>query len=218
MRFIRTPKLIPRSFFCQNKMTESIILKKAAPEEKPKSRSSRKDKQMRAIVIYTSQTGFTKRYAQWIADAAGGGCLELSEAKKKDLTDCDAIIFGGWACAGGISGLGWFKRNLDKWADKKLIVFCVGASPENSPEIAPALRRNFTESEWNRVSAFYCPGGLNYEKMSLPSRLMMKMFLGTLKAKKEKSETDAEMIKIISASYDISDRKYIEPILECLGN
>ena len=69
---------------------------------------------MKTIVIYTSQTGFTKRYAQWIADAAGAECLELSEAKKKDLTSYDAIIYGGWACAGGISKLGWFKSNLDK--------------------------------------------------------------------------------------------------------
>ena len=111
---------------------------------------------MKTIVFYTSQTGFTKRYAQWIADAAGAECLELSKAKKKDLTSFDAIIYGGWACAGGISKLGWFKSNLDKWENKKLIVFCVGASPENSPEVAPALRQNFSDSEWNKVSVFYC--------------------------------------------------------------
>ena len=173
---------------------------------------------MKTIVIYTSQTGFTKRYAQWIADAAGAECLELSEAKKKDLTSYDAIIYGGWACAGGISKLGWFKGNLDKWGNKKLIVFCVGASPENSPEIAPTLRQNFSDSEWNKVSVFYCPGGFNYEKMSAPSRLKMKVFIKTLKAKKDKSEADEEMIRMISGSYDISDRRHIEPILECLRN
>lgn len=171
---------------------------------------------MKTIVIYTSQTGFTKRYAEWIADAAGAECLELSEAKKRDLTACDAIIYGGWACAGGISRLGWFKNNLDKWENKKLIIFCVGGSPENNPEIAPTLRRNFSDSEWNRISVFYCPGGFNYEKMSASSRLMMKLFIKALKAKRDKSEADAEMIRMISGSYDISDRRHIEPILECL--
>jgi len=38
---------------------------------------------MKTIVIYNSQTGFTRRYAQWIAEAAGADCLELSAAKKK---------------------------------------------------------------------------------------------------------------------------------------
>lgn len=171
---------------------------------------------MKTVVIYNSQTGFTKRYAQWIAEATGADCLELSVAKKESMDTYEAIIFGGWACAGGISKLSWFKRNIDKWADKKLIVFCVGGSPIDNPEVEPALKKNFTESELKKVSVFYCPGGFNYEKMSVPSKLMMKMFIKTLKSKKDKTEGDKEMIKIISSSYDISDKKYIEPILECL--
>ena len=46
--------------------------------------------------------------------------------------------------------------------------------------------------------------------------LMMKMFIKMLKAKKDKTEAEQEMIKMISASYDISDKRYIEPVLECL--
>lgn len=171
---------------------------------------------MKTIVIYNSQTGFTKRYAQWIAEAAGADCFELSEAKKINMDDHDAIIYGGWACAGGISKLNWFKSNMNKWAGKKLIVFCVGGSPLESPEVMPALNRNFTESELQKINVFYCPGGFNYEKMSAPSKLMMKLFIKTLKAKKDRTDADNEMIKMISSSYDISDRKYIEPILKCL--
>ena len=170
----------------------------------------------KTIVIYNSQTGFTKRYAEWISEATGADCLELSDAKKKDLAAYEAIIFGGWACAGSISKLSWFKNNIDKWTDKKLIAFCVGASPIENPEIEPALKQNFTESELEKVSIFYCPGGFNYEKMSTPSKLAMKMFIKALKAKKDKTETEQEMVKMISSSYDISDKKYIEPILECL--
>ena len=171
---------------------------------------------MKTVVIYNSQTGFTKRYAQWIAAATEADCLELSEAKKKSMAAYEAIIFGGWACAGGISKLSWFKSNIDKWADKKLIAFCVGGSPIDNPEIEPTLKWNFKESEFKNVNVFYCPGGFNYEKMSVSSKLMMKIFIKTLKAKKNKTEEEEEMIKIISSSYDISDKKYIEPILECL--
>ena len=38
---------------------------------------------MKTIVIYTSQTGFTKRYAEWIAERMNGDILELKDAKKK---------------------------------------------------------------------------------------------------------------------------------------
>ena len=52
--------------------------------------------------------------------------------------------------------------------------------------------------------------------MSAMSKLMMKMFIKTLKAKKDKTEKEQEMIKMISSSYDISDKKYIEPIVKYL--
>lgn len=172
---------------------------------------------MKTAVIYNSQTGFTRRYAQWIAEAAGADCLELSLAKQRDLSAYDAIVFGGWACAGGISKLAWFKANMESWVGKKLIVFCVGASPMESPDIEPALRRNFSDAEFEKVNVFYCPGGLNYERMSAPSRLMMRLFAAALRAGKNQTEAERAMAEALSSSYDISHRKYIEPILACLG-
>ena len=79
------------------------------------------------------------------------------------------------------------------------------------------MKQNFNETQWKKVTVFYCPGGLNYERMSVPSRLMMKLFLKTLDAKKDKTEAEQEMVKMITASYDISDKQYIEPILNCLN-
>lgn len=172
---------------------------------------------MKTVVIFNSQTGFTKRYAQWIAEETGADCFALSHAKKKNLNEYDTIVFGGWACAGGISKLGWFKSNMDQWAGKKLVVFCVGASPMESPDIEPALRKNFDAAQWEKVAVFYCPGGFNYDKMSVTSKLMMKMMISSLKAKKNKTKEDEIMIQMISSSYDISDRKYIEPILSCIS-
>lgn len=171
---------------------------------------------MKTIIIYNSQTGFTKRYAEWIAEAAKADCIELSAAKKKDLTAYEAIVFGSWACAGSISKISWFKGNIDKWAGKKLIVFCVGASPIENPEVEIALSQIFNESERKKAALFYCPGGLNYDKMAAPSKLMMKLFVKSLKAKKVKTQEDELMIKMLSSSYDIAGKQYIEPILQCL--
>lgn len=169
---------------------------------------------MKTVVIYNSQTGFTKRYAQWISEATGADCLELPNAKKKNLAAYDAIIYGGWACAGNISKLSWFKNNMGHWTDKKLIVFCVGASPITNPDVELFLKQK--KAELKKVNVFYCPGGLNYERMSAPSRLMMKLFQKKLDTKKNKTVAEHEMIKMLSKSYDISEQKYIEPILKCL--
>ncbi len=171
---------------------------------------------MKTAVIYNSQTGFTKKYAEWISEAAGADCFELGTAKKQKFDTYDAIVFGGWACAGKISKILWFKAHIDKWTDKLLVVFCTGGSPAESSEIENFLLSNFSEAERKKVHVFYCPGGFKYDKMSAGSRLMMKMFQKMAGAKKDKTEADIEMLKMISHSYDISDRKYIEPIIKLL--
>ena len=93
------------------------------------------------------------------------------------------------------------------------IVYGVGGSPAESPDIPGAMHRNFTDEEWKCLKAFYCPGGFNYEKMSGFSKFMMKMFTTMLANKKDASEAEKNMAQMISHSYDISDKKYIEPIL-----
>lgn len=170
---------------------------------------------MKTVVIYNSKTGFTKRYAEWIAEAAEADCFSLPEIKKRDLTEYDAIVFGSWACAGSIKDVGWFTENMERWNGKKLVVFCVGASPVTL-DVEKSLAQNFNEPKLKQVNVFYCPGGLSYEKMSVSSRLMMRMFVKMIKAKKDKSATEEEMARVMSSSYDISDKKYIEPILKCL--
>lgn len=165
------------------------------------------------IVIYNSQTGFTKKYAQWISEALGCECVELNEAGKLNFEQYGTIIFGGWACAGRISKIKWFKKNIKKWSDKKLAVYCVGGSPIENPEIEVAMKNWFIEEGHQTVKTFYCPGGFDYERMSGTSKLMMKMFIGALKAKKDKTEAEMIQLEMISKSYDISDKKYIEPIV-----
>ena len=169
---------------------------------------------MKTAVIYTSQTGFTKQYAEWVSEEVQGDCMTVAEAEKKDLSGYDAIVFGGWCFAGSIKKLDWFKKKAAQWADKKKVVYAVGASPLENPELQEGLRKNFTDEEWAQISVFYCPGGLCYEKMSGVSRVMMKMFVRMLA--KNKSEKEQAMAKMLSKSYDISDRKYIAPMVEYL--
>ena len=67
---------------------------------------------MKSIVIYNSQTGFTKKYAEWIAEAAACECVEFKQAAKLNLADYDAIVFGSWCMAGSITKLTWFKKQM----------------------------------------------------------------------------------------------------------
>lgn len=175
---------------------------------------------MNTLIIYNSQTGFTAKYAQWMADATGADRMEFKEAKKKKPAFFDAyekIIFGGWVMAGNVSKLQWFEQNLNAWKGKRLAVFAVGASPEDSESVAEFLEKTFGGEQWNDVARFYCQGGLNYDRMSVPNRMLMKMLKKSLDGKKDKTPQEEEMARMIGMSYDISDPKYAQPVIDWIN-
>ena len=53
--------------------------------------------------------------------------------------------------------------------------------------------------------------------MNGPSKIAMKMFVSALKKKKDVTEEEKIAIRMMSSSYDISDIKYIEPIVSYLS-
>ena len=172
---------------------------------------------MESIVVYSSQTGFTKRYAHWLAKALGGNAMPLEKAVKKTddfFEPFGAIIYGGWAVSGKVSKSSWFTDRIDKWRGKKLAIFCVGASPNESPHVNEILDKLLTEEQKGYAKAFYCQGGLAYDKMPLGSKLAMKAYAAFLKKRKNQTEDEKMMAEMVSKSYDIADPKYIAPIVE----
>lgn len=79
---------------------------------------------MKSIVIYKSSTGFTKQYAEWIAEEMGIKAVDINKVSTINISDYESVIFGGWIMASNISGLDKIKQ----LKPKKLIVFAVGSS------------------------------------------------------------------------------------------
>lgn len=169
---------------------------------------------MKAVIIYKSKTGFTKKYAEWIADELKADMVPYEKRQQIDFTAYDTVIYGGGFHAGMISGLPWFKNQLSLLDGKKLVVFATGATPADSEEVPKAFAQNFTEDEQKRIQTFYMQSGLCYEKMSLGAKLMMAVFRFMLK----KTQGDeSEAYKMVQKSYDISSEKYILPLIEYLN-
>lgn len=170
---------------------------------------------MKTIIIYTSQTGFTKNYAELIGREISCECVDVKKAGKINLSEYDAVVFGGWFMADTIAKLSWFKKKIPALAaaGKKIIVYVTGATPAESPALPLAIRKNFSAEEWSAIKTFYCPGGLNYDKMNWLSRTVMKMLAKALCSKKDATEDDRKKAEMISSSYSLFDKKYIDPIL-----
>lgn len=172
---------------------------------------------MRTLVIYSSQTGFTERYAEWIAARLNADVLTVKEAKKKKqefFDQYDAYIYGGWIMAGTVVDSKWFLQKASDWKNKKLAIYCVGGSPAGNPDLEDCLSRLLTEEQSNYIMVFYCQGGIDYSKMKASSRFVMKTLASSLSKKKDATQKDRDMAEMISHSYDSSDEKFIEPIVQ----
>ena len=97
---------------------------------------------MKTLIIYTSQTGFTKKYSQWLADEMDAEVYDLKDAKKKEAAffdAYDAIVYAGWIMAGKVVKSDWFLGKANGWKGKRLAVMAVGGSPNDNPDVDVAL-------------------------------------------------------------------------------
>lgn len=167
------------------------------------------------LVVYKSITGFTKQYAEWIAEKLNCSAVELKKVSAETMSEYKTIIFGGRFHAGFVDGLKNAKALFEKSTAEKLIVFATGATPNSATEmIEEAWKNNLTTEEMDKVPHFYMQGGLRYENMPFGDKLMMKVFAAMVKRKKEKSEYEKEMLKALNTSYDHTSKEYIEPLAD----
>ena len=54
--------------------------------------------------------------------------------------------------------------------------------------------------------------------MKGPYKMAMKAFASMMRKKKDATDDEKIMAEMISKSYDISDEKYVEPIVEYITN
>ena len=170
---------------------------------------------MKTLIVYTSQTGFTRKYSEWLADKLNADIYDLKSAQKLKadfFAAYDAIVYAGWIMAANVVKSKWFLEKAADWKEKRLAIMAVGGSPNDNPDVEVTLHNMLSDEQRQYIRAFYCQGGFDYDKMKGPSKLAMKMFVSALKKKPD--EKSQQMAEYISKSYDISDVKYIEPIVD----
>lgn len=171
----------------------------------------------KTIILYKSSTGFTKWYAEQIAAALSCPLLPLKEATAERLFGCDTVIFGSRAHAGRIDSFDKAKALVKKSGAKNLILFVTGATPNDAEAVVKKFwENNLTAEELSSLPHFYMQGGLNYERMSLPDKLMMKAAAAMVKKKKDKTPEDLAFQQAIAHSFDHKSTEYIAPLLAYL--
>jgi menaquinone-dependent protoporphyrinogen IX oxidase len=168
---------------------------------------------MKTVVIYTSTTGFTKKYAEWIAQDLGADLVEARNLRPETLQGYDTVIYGGSLHAVGIRGIQALKKNFARLDGKRVIVFATGATPARADVPEEVINANFSPEERERIRFFYLRGGFDYSKLGLADRLLMSLLKLKIKGKKEKTPDEKGMLSAYSRPVDFTKKEYIKNLV-----
>ena len=168
----------------------------------------------KSIIIYGSQYGTTKRYADRFSEITGIETVSYQESK--DIDRYDRIIFMGALYAGSVLGL---KKTISKMSPKQeLVIVTVGLvdpiDPENIDYIRHSIKERIPADLYDETRIFHLHGAIDYSQLSLKHRMMMAVIHSKLsKMSEEKLNTEA---KTILATYgkkeDFVDFKSLEKL------
>lgn len=160
---------------------------------------------MKKIVVYQSETGFTAKYAGWIAEDLGCNAVELKSTNLNELNSYDMVIYGGWIMGGMVAGY----DKVKKQDLKNIVVFGVGMTVPSEKVTAKIAEQN----QIPREQFFYFEGGYNPQKLGFVQKMMMNMIKKSLLKKADKTAEDLHTLETFKGA-DNTDRNAIKGLVE----
>lgn len=155
---------------------------------------------MNTLIIYGTQYGTTKRYAEKFAEMMDFSVISYENVK--NVTDYEQVIYFGGLYAGGVKGLKSTARKLSP--NTKLVIVTVGLADvcdkENISNIRSAIRRQVPEYLLKTSSFFHLRGGIDYQKLTFKHKTMMTFLYN--KAKKLPEEKKTAEIKAMIETFN----------------
>lgn len=160
-----------------------------------------------ATIIYCSNSGSAKRYAELLSEKTGMPAVDFS---KRSTVDADEeIVFIGWIMAGALQGL---KEVRESFSDIKAVC---GVGMMKSEKAAEEVKEKNSITE----PYFFLTGDFDINKLKGMYKMMMGMMLKMLKGKIKESgdEKGEEMLKLLENGINGFDEKELEAVVEFLA-
>lgn len=165
----------------------------------------------KTAVVYKSTYGFTKKYAQFIAQKLGADLFESNAIKTKQLNNYDLIIYGGGIYASKINGMDL----VSKRKDGRLILFTVGLTDPKITDYSEMIKKAFPNQTDQPEKIFHFRGGMDSQHLGFIHRNLMKLLKNAAKNKPYSSLNDIE--KIVLDTYgkqvDYTDLNHAETLI-----
>jgi flavodoxin len=178
----------------------------------------------KVLVMYYSENGTTKRYAEWIAEELNGDLYDIKSIKSDMLSGYDVIILGSPILAGApkgsIKGMGIFTKNQNMIKDKKIVYYACGIEDVSNEMVTNRIRgyveKAVPEEVFHKMKIFFLRGGFDHYKLSPLYRLLFWF------AKKKMDKKPVEELtfdeKLVLETYgknlDFTSKESAMPIVE----
>ena len=148
-------------------------------------------------IVYESKTGHTLKYAEMLSKKLNIPFYWVNDSLEK-LKNNEKIIFLSWICAGKIKG-------KDK-VDNKYDIICygaVGAYPYSDKYLKELKIANNIDKP-----LFYLRGGIDYSKLNIFKKILVKLVGKTMKNTDEKTQI------MFKQGYDFVKKENLEEIVK----
>ena len=171
---------------------------------------------MEHIILYGSQYGSARRYAQKLSEQTGIPAASYKDAPA--LAGKKTIVYLGGLYAGGVVGLGKTLRKVSLQDGQKLILVTVGLADPNEPENQRNIRASLQKqlpALFGKAQIFHLRGGIDYQKLSFAHRTMMKLLYQSLRHTPLENQTaeNRALIETYGKQVDFTDFNSLEPII-----
>lgn len=170
---------------------------------------------MNALIVYKSNTGFTKKYVDMLERRVlPCEVVPIKKLKKSQIKDADFIFYGGPLKNNVIEGLDKFLKHHKLFEGKNVFVFCTGVQPIDNEKKENVITANGLE--FYHVRLYLLHGGIDFTKMSAFKQKLVKIGL-KMAMKKEGNQLGVgpEMIDtLLSTPRDLTDPRAIDRMVD----
>lgn len=171
---------------------------------------------LKTLIIYNSISGFTEKYAYWIAEDLECDCYELADIPAGAVEKCNILIFGGSLHAVGIAGFKALQRRFPDLDSKTVYIFATGASPGREHIPGEIIEKNFSPKQKDSWNFYYFRGGFDFNKLDPINKFIMSLMRLKIRLTREERRSPDEkgMWAAFKKPVDFTDRKRIATLIE----
>ncbi|MDD4840014.1 MAG: flavodoxin domain-containing protein [Clostridia bacterium] len=164
---------------------------------------------MTKYIVYKSNSGFTKKYAELLANELGISAINYSDMEEIEK-DSD-IIFMGWIMASKIQGLSKAQKKFNINA-----ICSVGMAPPSEKITNEIFANNNVEEN----KFFYLQGGFDMQKLKGIYKILMQIMEKVIRKKLSKNKGEDEelsyMLDMLENGMDCVSIENLKPLLDSL--